>query len=69
MLYTAAWTEMEASVFRVRPPIEVALQPLGVVAAITPWNSNYGFICGKLATAIAAGCTIVIVDRSQHDLF
>jgi aldehyde dehydrogenase (NAD+) len=39
---------------------EVTLQPLGVVAAITPWNSNYGFICGKLATAIAAGCTIVV---------
>jgi aldehyde dehydrogenase (NAD+) len=38
---------------------EVTLQPLGVVAAITPWNSNCGFICGKLATAIAAGCTIV----------
>jgi len=38
----------------------VTLQPLGVVAAITPWNSNYGFICGKLATAIAAGCAIVI---------
>jgi aldehyde dehydrogenase (NAD+) len=39
---------------------QVTLQPLGVVAAITPWNSNYGFICGKLATAVAAGCTIVI---------
>jgi aldehyde dehydrogenase (NAD+) len=39
---------------------EVTMQPLGVVAAITPWNSNYGFICGKLATAIAAGCAIVI---------
>ena len=39
---------------------EVTMQPLGVVAAITPWNSNYGFICGKLATAIAAGCTMVI---------
>jgi aldehyde dehydrogenase (NAD+) len=39
---------------------EVTLQPLGVVAAITPWNSNCGFICSKLATAIAAGCTIVI---------
>jgi aldehyde dehydrogenase (NAD+) len=38
----------------------VTLQPLGVVAAITPWNSNYGFICGKLATTIAAGCAIVI---------
>ena len=31
-----------------------------MVAAITPWNSNYGFICSKLATAIAAGCTMVI---------
>jgi aldehyde dehydrogenase (NAD+) len=39
---------------------EVTMQPLGVVAAITPWNSDIGFICGKLATAIAAGCTIVI---------
>jgi len=39
---------------------EVTMQPLGVVAAITPWNSNYGFICSKLATAIAAGSTIVI---------
>src|ERR1700761_7233797 len=26
---------------------EVKLMPLGVVAAITPWNSNHGFICGK----------------------
>jgi len=39
---------------------EVTMQPHGVVAAITPWNSNYGFICGKLATALAAGSTIVI---------
>lgn len=39
---------------------EVTMQPLGVVAAITPWNSNYGFICGKLAAALAAGSTIVI---------
>lgn len=39
---------------------EVTMQPIGVTAAITPWNSNYGFICAKLATAIAAGTTIVI---------
>ncbi|MGA0595816.1 aldehyde dehydrogenase family protein [Enterovirga sp. CN4-39] len=39
---------------------EVTMEPLGVVAAITPWNSNYGFICSKLATAIAAGVTIFI---------
>ena len=39
---------------------EVRMMPLGVVAAITPWNSNASFICGKMAAAIAAGCTVVI---------
>jgi len=39
---------------------KVTLQPMGVVAAISPWNSNFGSICGKLATALAAGCTVVI---------
>jgi aldehyde dehydrogenase (NAD+) len=39
---------------------EVVMEPLGVVGIITPWNANTGFICGKLATAIAAGCTAVI---------
>lgn len=38
----------------------VVMEPVGVAAAITPWNSNIGFICTKLATAIAAGTTIVI---------
>ena len=38
----------------------VIMQPVGVAAAITPWNSNIGFITSKLATAIAAGSTIVI---------
>ena len=39
---------------------KVTLQPVGVVAAISPWNSNIGSICSKLATALAAGCTFVI---------
>jgi aldehyde dehydrogenase (NAD+) len=38
----------------------VVMQPLGVAGLITPWNSDAGFICGKLATAMAAGCTAVI---------
>ena len=38
----------------------VTMQPVGVTGLITPWNSNAGFICGKLAMAIAAGCTAVI---------
>ncbi|MDR0666681.1 MAG: aldehyde dehydrogenase family protein [Campylobacteraceae bacterium] len=33
--------------------------PLGVAAAIAPWNANYTHICQKLAPAIAAGCTVV----------
>ena len=39
---------------------EVVMEPVGVVGLITPWNANYGFICNKLATSIAAGCTAVI---------
>ncbi|WP_257454175.1 aldehyde dehydrogenase family protein [Archangium lipolyticum] len=38
----------------------VVMQPLGVAGMITPWNNDAGFICGKLATALAAGCTAVI---------
>ena len=39
---------------------EVSMEPLGVVAAIIPWNSTFGFIASKVATAIAAGSTIVV---------
>src|SRR6202012_5624436 len=39
---------------------EVVMQPLGVAGLIPPWNSDAGFICGKLAAALAAGCTAVI---------
>ena len=34
---------------------EVVMQPLGVAGLITPWNSDAGFICGKLAAAIGCG--------------
>jgi len=39
---------------------EVQMAPIGVVGIIIPWNSSNGFVTGKLATAIAAGCTSVI---------
>ncbi|AWK04275.1 aldehyde dehydrogenase family protein [Flavobacterium crocinum] len=39
---------------------EVQMTPIGVVGIIIPWNSSNGFICSKLSTAIAAGCTVVI---------
>jgi aldehyde dehydrogenase (NAD+) len=47
---------------------EVDMRASGVAAAITPWNSNYGFICSKLATAIAAGTTIVIKPSEMSAL-
>lgn len=38
----------------------VTLEPVGVAGLITPWNANSFFLCAKLASAIAAGCTVVI---------
>jgi acyl-CoA reductase-like NAD-dependent aldehyde dehydrogenase len=35
-------------------------EPVGVVAAITPWNSPLLLMAWKLAPALAAGCTIVV---------
>ncbi len=38
----------------------VRLQAAGVVGIIIPWNMSNGFICTKLASALAAGCTVII---------
>jgi aldehyde dehydrogenase (NAD+) len=38
----------------------VTMEPVGVAGLITPWNANTLFICLKLASALAAGCTVVI---------
>ena len=38
----------------------VTLEPVGVAGLITPWNANSFFLCAKLASALAAGCTAVI---------
>jgi succinate-semialdehyde dehydrogenase / glutarate-semialdehyde dehydrogenase len=38
----------------------VLRQPVGVVAAITPWNFPFSMITRKVAPALAAGCTVVL---------
>ncbi|MBQ1091934.1 aldehyde dehydrogenase family protein [Streptomyces sp. B93] len=38
----------------------IVMEPLGVAAVITPWNLNIVFIAQKLASAIAAGTTVVV---------
>lgn len=43
-------------------------QPIGVVAAITPWNFPNAMIARKAAPALAAGCTIVIKPASETPL-
>jgi len=43
----------------------VLRQPVGVVAAITPWNFPLAMITRKAAPALAAGCTIVVKPASQ----
>lgn len=46
----------------------VRLQPVGVVAIITPWNASNSSIASKVATAIAAGCTVVIKPSEMSSL-
>jgi succinate-semialdehyde dehydrogenase/glutarate-semialdehyde dehydrogenase len=43
-------------------------QPIGVCAAITPWNFPNAMITRKAAPALAAGCTIVIKPASETPL-
>jgi len=45
--------------------ILVLRQPVGVVAAITPWNFPAAMITRKVAPALAAGCTFVCKPASQ----
>jgi len=39
--------------------VRVVKEPVGVVAAITPWNAPLVLLCYKVAAGLAAGCTIV----------
>ena len=46
----------------------VIKQPVGVCAAITPWNFPIAMITRKVAPALAAGCTVVIKPAEQTPL-
>src|SRR5579862_3758215 len=46
----------------------VLKQPVGVCAAITPWNFPNGMITRKVAPALAAGCTMVLKPAPQTPL-
>lgn len=48
--------------------ILVQKQPVGVIAAITPWNFPAAMITRKVAPALAAGCTAVVKPAEQTPL-
>lgn len=48
--------------------IMVHKQPVGVIAAITPWNFPAAMITRKVAPALAAGCTAVVKPASATPL-
>jgi succinate-semialdehyde dehydrogenase / glutarate-semialdehyde dehydrogenase len=48
--------------------ILVRKEPVGVIAAITPWNFPAAMITRKIAPALAAGCTAVIKPANQTPL-
>lgn len=48
--------------------IMVLRQPVGVVAAITPWNFPAAMITRKIAPALAAGCTVVVKPALETPL-
>ncbi|BCQ28809.1 NAD-dependent succinate-semialdehyde dehydrogenase (plasmid) [Caballeronia sp. NK8] len=46
----------------------VTKEPVGPVASITPWNFPFMMITRKVATALAAGCTILLKPAEQTPL-
>ncbi len=46
----------------------VLKQPVGVVAAITPWNFPLAMVTRKLGPALAAGCTLILKPAEQTPL-
>ena len=49
-------------------PIIVTREPVGVVAAITPWNFPLAMITRKAGPALAAGCTMVLKPSEETPL-
>ena len=54
--------------YRADSRIVVIKQPIGVVAAITPWNFPAAMITRKVAPALAVGCTAVVKPAPETPL-
>lgn len=64
---TYPWTEQRA--LSDSPGTGLVLrEPVGVVAAIAPWNNPFGIMTGKIAPALLAGCTVVMKPSPETPL-
>ncbi len=79
VVYAASFTEFFAEeakringetipTFKKDARIVCIKQPIGVVAAITPWNFPAAMITRKVSPALAAGCTVVCKPASETPL-
>src|SRR5699024_4201426 len=48
--------------------MQVWKKPVGVVAAITPWNFPLAMLTRKVGPALAAGCTVIMKPSSESPL-
>jgi succinate-semialdehyde dehydrogenase/glutarate-semialdehyde dehydrogenase len=66
-VYAGEAQRIKGEHYSISPDVEVRLtpEPIGVVAAITPWNFPQAMLARKMAAALAAGCTMVAKPDSQ----
>ncbi len=80
ILYAAGFIEFAAEeakriygetipTFKADARVVVIKQPVGVVAAITPWNFPAAMITRKAGPALAVGCTMVLKPASETPLY
>ena len=50
------------------PAAFILREPVGVVAAIAPWNAPYSIMAGKVAPALASGCTVIMKPSPETPL-
>jgi acyl-CoA reductase-like NAD-dependent aldehyde dehydrogenase len=63
-----AWVARHPSVELPGNIAHVVREPVGVVAAITPWNMPYAIMAQKVAPALIAGCTVVMKPAPETPL-
>ncbi|HEX5144661.1 MAG TPA: aldehyde dehydrogenase [Mycobacterium sp.] len=61
-----AWEEDRAGFFGA--PVHVRREPVGVVAAIVPWNMPQFLIATKLLPALLAGCAVILKPAPESPL-